>query len=145
MARKTRSHRFNLPPLELKCMKALWALGDGTVHEIRARLLSERSLAYTTVLTLMDRLTRKGIVEREKRGRAHLYRPLVAEDRVRQQALARLVGDFFQGSQERLRQYLETPASKKASPTRLSFEEAGSVAPPSRRLTPERPIDPTLL
>lgn len=145
MARKTRSHRFSLPPLELKCMKALWALGDGTVHEIRARLLSERSLAYTTVLTLMDRLTRKGIVEREKRGRAHLYRPLVAEDQVRQQALARLVGDFFQGSQERLRQYLGITASKKASPARLSFEEAGSVAPPSRRLTRERPIDPTLL
>jgi predicted transcriptional regulator len=145
MARKTRSHRFSLPPLELKCMKALWALGGGTVHEIRARLLSERSLAYTTVLTIMDRLTRKGIVEREKRGRAHLYRPLVAEDRVRRQALARLVGDFFQGSEERLRQYLETTTSRKTYPTRLGFEEAEPVASPPRRPAPEGPIDPTLL
>jgi hypothetical protein len=79
-------------------------------------LLAERPLAYTTVLTLMDRLARKGIVEREKRGRAFLYHPLVEEDQVRQQALARLVGDFFQGSPERLRQYLGRGGTRAAPP-----------------------------
>src|SRR6266849_721459 len=100
MARKTRNHRLNLPPLELRCMKALWARGEGTFHEILSQLLSERALAYTTVLTPMDRLARKGIVEREKHGRAPLYRPLVAEARILEQAPASLLGDFFRGSRE---------------------------------------------
>ncbi|MFB3126722.1 MAG: BlaI/MecI/CopY family transcriptional regulator, partial [Candidatus Acidiferrales bacterium] len=53
---------FELPPLELECMKALWALeaarpaGTGTsVREIRARVAADhRPLAYTTVETIMD-------------------------------------------------------------------------------------------
>ncbi len=139
MARKTRNHRLNLPPLELRCMKALWALGAGTVHEIRSQLLSERALAYTTVLTLMDRLARKGIVEREKHGRAHLYRPLVAEERILEQALARLLGDFFRGSREELRHYLDTQKVGAAEAT---------LAKPELQATEravEASIDPTLL
>jgi len=140
MARKTRNHRLNLPPpLELRCMKALWALGEGTVHEIRSQLLSERAFAYTTVLTLMDRLARKGIVEREKQGRAHLYRPLVAEERILEQALARLLGDFFRGSREELRHYLDTQ--------KVGGAEA-RLAKPDLQATEravEASIDPTLL
>ena len=82
MARKSHHHRFDLPSLELACMKALWALGTGTVHEIRARLLAERSLAYTTVLTLMDRLTRKGVVTRRREGKMHVYTPVWSRERI---------------------------------------------------------------
>ncbi len=145
MARKNRNHRLHLPPLELECMKALWALGRGTVHDIRARLLAERSLAYTTVLTLMDRLARKGIVEREKRGRAFLYRPLVEEDQIRQQALARLVGDFFQGSPERLRQYLGRGGTRAARPAETRPPPARQASESLARRTPETLSDPTLL
>lgn len=88
-------------------MKALWILGKATVEEIRAQLLPERPLAYTTVMTVMGRLARKGVVEREKRGRSHLYRPSVSEEAVRERALNQFVESFFQGSRDRLRLHLE--------------------------------------
>ncbi|HSC76954.1 MAG TPA: BlaI/MecI/CopY family transcriptional regulator, partial [Candidatus Acidoferrales bacterium] len=76
-ARRSASPRktlFDLPPLELECMKALWAQGEASVREIREQLLAEgRALAYTTVETIMDRLARKGAVARRKVGRAHRY------------------------------------------------------------------------
>jgi BlaI family transcriptional regulator, penicillinase repressor len=107
MARKSRNNQYDLPPLELQCMKALWAAGQATVQDVRDRLLPARPLAYTTVMTVMDRLARKGVVAREKRGRAHLYSPSVSEDVIRERALNHLVEDFFQGTHEQLRRYLE--------------------------------------
>lgn len=87
-------------------MRMLWALGHGTVQDIRARLLPERPLAYTTVMTVMDHLTRKGIAGREKQGRAFVYRPLVSEQAVREHAIDRLIQNFFLNSRDRLRSYL---------------------------------------
>jgi predicted transcriptional regulator len=111
MARKTRNHRLDLPPLELDCMRALWALGQATVHEVRARLFPERPLAYTTVMTVMDHLRGKGLVERERRGRPYVYRSLVTEDAVREHALDRLTRNFFVNSRDQLRNYLISSAS----------------------------------
>ncbi len=113
MARKSRNSRLDLPPLELECMKALWTLGQATVEDIRGRLFPQRPLAYTTVMTVMDRLARKGAVEREKRGRAHLYRASVPEALIRERALGRLVENFFRGSRQELRRYLQTGGGAK--------------------------------
>ena len=89
MARKSRNHRLDLPPLELECMKVLWALGEGTVHTVRSQIFAARPLAYTTIMTIMGRLVRKGVVERQKRGRAHVYRPLVSATGSRRLGLPR--------------------------------------------------------
>jgi BlaI family transcriptional regulator, penicillinase repressor len=127
MARKTRNHRLDLPPLELDCMRALWALGQATVHEVRASLFPERPLAYTTVMTVMDHLRGKGLVERERRGRPYIYRPLVTEDAVREHALDRLTRNFFVNSRDQLRSYLISSASPVRTPE----------PPPGPRVPPE--------
>jgi hypothetical protein len=90
-------------------MRALWAMGEGTVHDIRKRLAPERTLAYTTVLTVMDYLAHKGVVERRRQGRAFVYRALVSEHEAREHALDRLTRNFFVSSRDRLRDYLGTP------------------------------------
>jgi predicted transcriptional regulator len=149
MARKTPNHRFDLPPLELQCMQALWALGKGSVREIRSWLLSERPLAYTTVMTVMDRLARKGVVEREKLGRAHLYRPRFAENQIRDRALERLVANFFQGSRADLHQYLSAGTTEAAKPQAPSAPGLQQIRPAPRRQTAGTRtaprIDPSLL
>jgi len=90
-------------------MRVLWVGGEGTVHDIRKRLVPERTLAYTTVLTVMDYLARKGVVERSRQGRSFVYRALVSEHDAREHALDRLTRNFFVSSRDRLREYLGIP------------------------------------
>lgn len=98
---------FELPPLELECMKALWAQGEASVRDIRTQLSTNgRVLAYTTIETIMDRLTRKGVVARRKVGRAHRYTPVYEAATARGDAVDALVHHFFGGSRRALAAYL---------------------------------------
>ncbi len=94
------------PPLELECLKALWDLGEGNVKDVRQSLLRHKKLAYTTVMTILDRLVRRGGVERRKVGRAFVYTPSVDRETLRRLALKQLVETYFEGSEEILRTYL---------------------------------------
>lgn len=93
---------LDLAPLELDCMNTLWPMGQATVREIRDGLAARRPRAYTTIMTIMDRLARKGIVERRKVGRAYMYSPNLSADEARTQALGQVIENFFGGSKEAL-------------------------------------------
>ncbi|HXX46018.1 MAG TPA: BlaI/MecI/CopY family transcriptional regulator [Candidatus Acidoferrales bacterium] len=97
---------LDLAPLELECMNTLWPLGEATVREIRDQLAPRRARAYTTIMTIMDRLARKGVVERRKSGRAYIYRARLAAEEARAQALAQIVDNFFGGSKDALLAHL---------------------------------------
>jgi BlaI family transcriptional regulator, penicillinase repressor len=111
---------LDLAPLELDCMNTLWPLGEATVREIRDGLASRRARAYTTIMTIMDRLARKGVVERRKTGRAYVYTPRLSAEEARAQALTQVIENFFGGSKEalltQLRGGAEARASASASP-----------------------------
>lgn len=94
------------PPLELRCLQALWALGEANVRGVQAAM-ADRKLAYTTVMTVLDRLVRRGGVERRKMGRAFVYAPLLSREAVRKMAVTNLVDCFFGGSSESLKKYLD--------------------------------------
>ena len=68
---KRRSPVPALGPLEISVMDVLWERGEGNVHEVALRL--DRPLAYTTVMTTLDRLFKKGLLNRRKSERAYLY------------------------------------------------------------------------
>jgi predicted transcriptional regulator len=93
---------LDLAPLELDCMNTLWPMGEGTVRDIRDGLAPRRPRAYTTIMTIMDRLARKGVVERRKVGRAYMYRPNLSAEEARATALSQVVENFFGGSKEAL-------------------------------------------
>lgn len=115
---KTRSPKhslLDLAPLELDCMKTLWPVGEATVREIRERLAARLPRAYTTIMTIMDRLARKGVVERRKTGRAYVYRPLLAAEDARAQALRQVIENFFEGSKEALLAQLGNPLDSRPS------------------------------
>jgi len=99
---------LDLAPLELDCMNALWRLGEATVRDIHGALATTRPRAYTTIMTILDRLTQKGVVERQKAGRAWLYKANLSADQARTHAVARLVEGFFQGSTEALASHIST-------------------------------------
>lgn len=65
-----------LGELEQQVMAVLWRRESAaSVREVHAELSDQRDLAYTTVLTVLDRLAKKGIALRELHGRAWFYRP----------------------------------------------------------------------
>jgi predicted transcriptional regulator len=69
-----------LGDLERAVMDALWDRAQpATVREV-ADALADRKLAYTTVMTVLDRLTTKGFVTRERVGRAWSYRPAASRE-----------------------------------------------------------------
>jgi predicted transcriptional regulator len=107
-ARGIRRSILDLAPLELDCMNALWRLGEATVRDIHAALAITRPRAYTTIMTILDRLAQKGVVERQKSGRAWLYKANLSADQARTHAVARLVEGFFQGSTEALASHIST-------------------------------------
>jgi predicted transcriptional regulator len=67
--------------LEMAIMEVVWA-GDGpyVVREVRERLQYGRPVAYTTVMTVMNILHRKGVLHRDKLGRAWQYWPVEARE-----------------------------------------------------------------
>jgi predicted transcriptional regulator len=84
--------------LESLVMEVLWDSADPlTPGDVRARLEPDRSLSYTTVMTILTRLRDKGLVEREQAGRAFAYRPCQSrEDRVAQR-----MGELLAASSDR--------------------------------------------
>jgi predicted transcriptional regulator len=74
-------------------MEVVWAAdgpvtGRAVVHE----LTRERPIAYTTVLTVMDRLARKGMLIRQRQGRAHTYQPATSRAAYTVELMASVLG-----------------------------------------------------
>lgn len=83
-----------LGTLEAIVMERLWAWDrPAAVRDVLEDLQTDRAIAYTTVMTVMDNLFRKGILTRERQGRAYSYRPV----RTREQHTAELMEQVLTG------------------------------------------------
>lgn len=103
------------PPLEMACLGVLWSIGEGTVRDVALALAPRQSFAYTTVMTLLERLVRRGQLARRKSGRSFVYAPLNDPAELREAAIGELARDFFGGSRDALRAWLDrTPAPQTA-------------------------------
>jgi len=89
----------NIAAAEMDVLGSLWRLGSGTVRDVQEDLDQQgRRLAYTTVLTLLGRLERKGYVARNKKeAPAHVYRPRISRDRVMATRLGTMVKQLGDG------------------------------------------------
>lgn len=114
------------PPLELLCLNALWSLGEGNVKDVLQIVVQTRPLAYTTIMTVLDRLVRKGKVSRRKVGRAFVYTPEASRDQMRRAALREFLDAFFDGSERELMAFLE-PAENRASAVAAGAEEPSRI------------------
>ncbi len=91
-----------LTEAELQLMEIIWDRGQGTVADVVAALPSNSQLAYSTVLTTLRILERKGYVSHVQEGRAFIYKPVVDQKQARQSALKFLLSRFFNNSPELL-------------------------------------------
>jgi BlaI family penicillinase repressor len=96
----------NLGELELEVMKILWDRGRCSVLQVSEQLSKQKGYARTTILTILQRLHKKGFLKRKKEDGVYRYEPI----QKRQQVMGRLLNQFidrvFDGSSTSLVQQL---------------------------------------
>ena len=75
-----RPKQLSLGPLETEILNLVWDLGTTTVKEIHEKILADpdRELAYSSVTTVLQRLTQKGWLMSYKQGRAFIWKPRIS-------------------------------------------------------------------
>ena len=113
-----------LGQLEAVVMRRVWSAAvPVTVREVVEFLQRERSIAYTTVMTVMDNLHRKGLLARELEGRAYRYRPV----QTREQYNAELMSEVLAASSDRsatLMHFLERMPAEDVAGLRAALAHA---------------------
>ena len=87
------SGHWSLGPLEIHVLETLWSRGESNVRDVASRL--SRPLAYTTVMTTLDRLFKKGLLNRHKCERAFLYSPRLSRSEWEHRRAGELVAGFL--------------------------------------------------
>ena len=87
---------------ELQLLGILWGRGPSTVRELFEEVNAERPVVYTGVLKLLQIMAEKGLVLRDERERAHVYRAAVSQADTERRLLRELSERFFAGSAAQL-------------------------------------------
>lgn len=111
-------------------MEELWtSAAPRSVREVHAALIQDRDLAYTTVMTVLDRLAKKGLVIRESAGRAYLYSAV----QTREEMIADVMHEALDGSEQ------DRTAALVAFVDRVTPEEAATMRDALARLEARNP------
>ncbi|MCG8651484.1 MAG: BlaI/MecI/CopY family transcriptional regulator [Pirellulales bacterium] len=87
--------------LELEILKVLWRRSPMTVREVQERLAAEdvgRTLAHTSVITMLHIMVRKRFLSSKKDGKSYLFWPKVSEEQIGQGVLGDVLQRVFDGS-----------------------------------------------
>ncbi len=90
---RKRETTLDLGPREVEAMEIVWRQGGSTVRDVIGKM--EQTLAYTTVMTTLDRLYKKGLLERCKRERAYVYVPRLTRQEWERSRAEALVAGFL--------------------------------------------------
>ena len=128
----------NLPPapalgrLEQQVMDDLWGRGrPASVRDVREGLGAD--LAYTTLMTTLDRLYKKGLLERTKDGRAFLYAPRVSREQLQRGLLTRVLDELLGRGTETARPVLSTLVEAVSQADRQLLDELERMVAEERR------------
>jgi predicted transcriptional regulator len=91
------ARKHHLANLQLAIMHVLWERGEVTVAEVRDALAPGRSLAYTTVGTMLAKMEEKGQVKHRSDGRVNVYRAAFRQEQVSRSMVTDLADRLFQG------------------------------------------------
>ncbi len=105
-------------PGELEVLKILWECGPSTVRQVWEVLNSRRKRHYMSTKSLLDVMADKGLLTRQRRGRAFLYHPNITREKAFGQIVENLLGRVFEGSASALVAHL----LDQAKPSREEME-----------------------
>lgn len=113
---------------ELELLNVLWEKGPATVREVHEAIAQARDIGYTTVLKIFQRMTEKGLVQREESGKAHTYRPTMTQQETQSQMLRDLSDRLFSGSSAQLAMHalsMQAPNPAELEDVRKILEQRG--------------------
>jgi len=123
---------IRLSQLEVECIRVLWRKKAASVAEVRSGI--PRPLAYTTVMTVLDRMMEKGAVVRRKNGRAYMYFPALDLHSARLQAVQRLVDNLFDHDAQALIRFVAEHGEARAAGERRPRMRKNSEDDGTRRI-----------
>jgi BlaI family penicillinase repressor len=89
-------------PSELQVLNILWELQEANTQTVNTRLNLQRQVGYTTTLKTMQVMVEKGLLDRRKEGKSHIYFPLIQESIAKGNLLTKFVENTFGGSASNL-------------------------------------------
>ena len=95
-----------LGELQKAVMESLWELGEATVGQVRERLRREPEPAYTTILSVMQKLEKAGWLTHRSEGRSYVYLPTRSRDQAGTSTLRTFIDRVFRGDPLLLFQHL---------------------------------------
>lgn len=98
---------------ELEILQVLWEFGPSTVRTVNDKLNEHRNVNYTSTLKQMQIMADKGILKRDESQMKHIYIPVEAEHKTKDQLLDRFVNTLYNGSASKL--VMQVLGNKKAS------------------------------
>jgi BlaI family penicillinase repressor len=96
----------SLSDLQIAVIRTLWNKPDSSILEVVEALRPKRSLAHTTVATILARLEKRGLVGISKNGRHHNFHALVSEAQIQRSMVADLLSSLFMGNANNLLKHL---------------------------------------
>lgn len=107
-----------LGPLEAEIMQIVWLEKRCSVKQVHDQLAQDREIAYTTVMTTMRRLAKKGVLEREREGIADFYSPAIHEVDLVQHVVQEVLDSLLEEHSDKVVDYLVDYLAQ-SSPERL--------------------------
>lgn len=103
MKNATTEHQLPEPTkAELEILQVLWEFGPSTVRFVNDQLNLQKDVNYTSTLKQMQIMAEKGILKRDESQMKHIYIPVEAEEKTKDQILDRFVNTLYKGSASRL-------------------------------------------
>ena len=88
----------DLGDLQRAVMEQVWELGEASVHEVRKKLSRQKKLAYTTILTAMQKLEKAGWLEHRKEGKTYIYLPTRSREEAGAKSVRKFIERTFDGN-----------------------------------------------
>jgi BlaI family transcriptional regulator, penicillinase repressor len=121
--------------LELQILGVLWEAGPSSVRDVLERMPDGKARAYTTILSCLQVMEKKGLVAHRRQGQGYLYRAVAQQQRVLGTMVRDLLRDVFGGRPSAALQYFISEGDcspEEIERLRKLIDEAGPSRPPRK-------------
>lgn len=87
-------------------MDVVWEMGEATVHQVRDRINEHKNLAYTTILSVMQKLESEGWLKHRAEKRTYVYKPTVSREQAGARSIGQLIDSVFGGKPQLMFEHL---------------------------------------